>query len=272
VAISRARRRSITLTALAVLAAYSLYQAGGVVSGIKGVTGGILKPFSWTVNEIAQPIGHLFAGVVNYSDVVSQNQQLRTALGQATMQADQNAAAAQTLAQLEALLHLPFVGTTPTQVAQVVSVSPTNFAATITISKGAANGILVGMPVVANGGLVGSVISTTSSAATVRLVTDPNSSVAVTFGSQQVTALLAGRGVNEGLSVSNIPVTDPLSVGQVLVTSAQSGGIVPSGIPVAKVTSLSVTPGSSTYQAVVAPLADLGHLAFVDVLLWEPSA
>jgi len=106
----------------------------------------------------------------------------------------------------------------------------------------------------------------------VRLVTDPNSSVAVTFGSQQVTALLAGRGVNEGLSVSNIPVTDPLSVGQVLVTSGQSGGIVPSGIPVAKVTSLSVTPGSSTYQAVVAPLADLGHLAFVDVLLWEPSA
>jgi cell shape-determining protein MreC len=39
--------------------------------------------------------------------------------------------------------------------AQVTTISPTNFAATVEISKGRDSGILVGMPVVANGGLVG---------------------------------------------------------------------------------------------------------------------
>jgi len=272
VAIPRARRRAITLSVLGVLSAYSLYQAGGVVSGVEGLAGGVLKPFTWTDNMIAQPIGHMFAGMVNYSDVVTQNQQLRAALGQARMQQDVNAAAAQTLAQLEAQLHLPFIGTTPTVVAQVVNVSPTNFAATVTISKGSSSGLLAGMPVVANGGLVGTIISTTANASTVRLITDPNSNIGVTFGPQHVTALVTGQGVNDGLMVSNIPVTNPLSIGETLVSSGQAGGVVPPGIPVARVTSLSVSPGSSTYSATVAPLADLSHIAYVDVLLWEPAA
>jgi rod shape-determining protein MreC len=255
----------------AVLCGAGLYQAGGVVNGVRGVAGGVLRPFSWAVNLIAQPIGHIFAGAVNYSDLVSQNQQLRVALGQAQMSASENAAATQTLAELDAQLHLPFVGTTPSLVAQVVSVSPTNFAATVTISKGSADGLLPGMPVVANGGVVGRVIATTAHGSTVQLVTDANSTISVTFGHQQTTALLSGRGVNDPLSVTAIPITTALNVGETLYTSALSGGTMPGDLPVAKVQSIAVTPGSSTYSAVVSPVADLQHLSFVDVLLWEPS-
>lgn len=270
-AASRSRRRAITLSLLALVISYGLYQAGGIVSGVKGVLGGILAPFSWTVNAISRPIGHLLAGTVNYADVVTQNQQLRAALGRATMQRDVNASAAQTLADLESVLHLPFVGSIPTTVAQVVGESPTNFAATVTISKGSSSGVLIGMPVVANGGLVGTVLATTKGGATVRLITDPNSNVAVTFGSSHANVLMVGRGASSAVTVGAIPVTDPLNKGEVLSTSAQNGSTVPPGIPVATVQSLAVTPGSATYDAVVAPSADLRHLAFVDVLLWEPS-
>ena len=270
-ALSPSRRRAITLSVLAGVTAIGLYQAGGVGNGIRGLAGGVLRPFSWTVNLVAAPIGHLLAGAVNYSDLVSQNQQLRAQLGKAQLAASVNAGASQTLAALDAVLHLPFIGSTPSVVAQVVSVSPTNFAATVTLSKGAGDGLLPGMPVVANGGVVGRIIATTNHGSTVRLVTDANSSLNVTFGKQATTVLVDGRGVNNGLSMSGIPVTAPLTIGQILLSSSLSGSTMPGGLPVAKVTSIAVTPGSSTYAATVSPVADLNHLSFVDVLLWEPS-
>ena len=77
---------------------------------------------------------------------------------------------------------MPFVGSLPTVAAQVTALSPTNFAATVDISKGRDSGVMVGMPVVANGGLVGMVIETTPHGATVRLITDVKSLIGVTFG------------------------------------------------------------------------------------------
>jgi rod shape-determining protein MreC len=271
VALSPSRRRAITLSVLAGVTAVGLYQAGGVGNGVRGLAGGVLRPFSWAVNLVAAPIGHLLAGAVNYSDLVSQNQQLRSQLGKAQLAAGVNSGASQTLAALDAVLHLPFIGSTPSVVAQVVSVSPTNFAAAVTLSKGAADGLLPGMPVVANGGVVGRIITTTNHGATVRLVTDANSSLNVTFGKQATTVLVDGRGVNNGLAMSGIPVTAPLTIGQILLSSSLLGSTMPGGLPVAKVTSISVTPGSSTYAATVSPVADLAHLSFVDVLLWESS-
>ncbi len=269
---SRSRRRAVTLTLVALVVSLGFYQAGGVAKGLRGAAGGILSPFTWTVNEIARPIGHLFAGAANYSNMLAQNQTLRAELGRAQMAASENTAALASLAQLEAQLHIPFVGSTPTVVAPVNGLSPTNFAATISIAKGSNDGILPGMPVVANGGLVGTVLSTTKHGSIVRLLTDPNSTISVTFGAQSVNALATGRGVNNGLALSAIAVSNPLRVGETLFTSALSGGTMPSGLPVARVTKLSITPGSSVYTATVTPLAAVNQLAYVDVVLWEPSA
>ena len=268
----RSRRRTVTFSVAGLITAVAIYQAGGVVDGVKGIAGGVLKPFSWTVNAIATPIGHVFAGVVNYSSVVHQNQELETEVGALRTQAGENAAAAQTLAQLETLLHLPFVGTAPTVVAQVVGGATTNFAATMTIDKGAANGVMNGMAVVGNGGLIGSVIQTTPHNAVVRLITDANSAVVVTFGAQSVTTLLSGRGANNALTVSNIPVTASLKVGETLVTSGAAGSELPSDIPVATVKSLAIAPGATSYSATVTPAANLSQTSYVDVVLWEPAA
>jgi len=258
--------------ALLVLTSLGVYQAGGVANGIRATAGGILRPFTWTVNAIAQPIGHLFAGAANYSNLLAQNATLRAELGRAQMSASENTGALAQLAQIDAELHIPFVATTPKVIAPVNGVSPTNFAATISLARGSGDGVLPGMPVVANGGLVGTVLSTTNHGSIVRLITDPNEVVSVTFGSRSVNGLVSGRGVNGGLSLSAIAVTAPLRVGENLDTSSVAGGTMPSGIPVATVTALSITPGSSVYTASVAPVADLAHLYYVDVLLWEPAA
>ncbi len=249
----------------------ALYLTVGVVSGLRSVANLVVAPFSWTIDAAARPIGHLFAGAINYSDVVAQNERLRYELGRDQQRLNETWAMQRQLTQLTTELHVPFVGALATVAAQVVSFSPTNFAATFDISKGRDNGVLVGMPVVANGGLVGTVISTTPRGATVRLITDVNSSVGVTYGDGHQSIVVSGGGVNNGLSATAVDLTSALAVGTVLTTDGLSGGLYPPGLPVATVSRVALTPGATTYNVTVVPTADLHHLYYVDVVLWEPS-
>jgi rod shape-determining protein MreC len=271
VATNRSRRRTWTIAVGVTLVATILYLTGGVVSGLRSTANLVVAPFSWTINVLARPIGHLLAGAVNYSDVVAQNQRLRYELGQATLQINEYWALQRQLTELTTALHVPFLGSLRTVAAQVTTVAPTSFAATVDISKGRDDGVLVGMPVVANGGVVGSVVSTTPHGSTVRLISDVNSSIGVTYAKGSTTLIVSGRGVNNGLSASSLPLTTSITTGTVLSTDGLAGGLFPPGLPVATVSKVSLTPGAATYDITLRPTADLRHLLYVDVVLWEPS-
>ena len=72
------------------------------------------------------------------------------------MQAAAEQAAAE---QVLAVQHLPFVGAIPTVTVQVIDNGSSNFENAVTIDKGTSSGVAAGQPVVAAGGLVGSVSS-----------------------------------------------------------------------------------------------------------------
>ena len=76
-ATDRSKRRAWTLGVVVVAILTVLALTGGVLTGLRSAANVVVTPFNWTVNEIARPIGHLFAGAINYSDVVAQNQKLR---------------------------------------------------------------------------------------------------------------------------------------------------------------------------------------------------
>lgn len=268
---SRSRRRLWAFGAGVALVATILYTTGGVVSGLRSAANLAVTPFSWSINAVARPLGHLLAGAVNYSDVVAQNAKLRYELGQARLEADQRWALERQLEELSTQLRVPFVGGLTVVAAQVSTFSPTSFAATIDISKGRSDGVLSGMPVVANGGLIGTVISTTPHGATVRLISDVASGVGVTFGNGSTSLVVEGRGVNNGLGASAIPLATTLRPGTLLSTDGLSGGLYPPGLPVARVSAITLTPGAATYDVTLRPTADLRHLLYVDVILWEPS-
>jgi rod shape-determining protein MreC len=247
-----------------------LYLTTGVASGLRSGVNIVLTPFSWAVNTIAHPLGHMLAGTVNYSDVVAQNEKLRYQLAKADERANEGWAFARELQQLTTGLNVPFVSALPTVAAQVTTNSPTNFSAAVSISKGRESGILVGMPVVANGGLVGQVISTTAHGATVRLITDTKSLVGVTAGSTAL--VVSGRGVNNGLGATSVPLNSGIQQGTELSTNGLNGALYPAGLPVATVKTVSLTPGAATYNLTLQPAANLRDLSYLDVILWEPSA
>ena len=270
-ATDRTRRRTWTIGATVSVILVVLYLSGGVVSGLRSAANFVTAPFTWTVNEIARPIGHMFAGAINYSDVVAQNQKLRYELGKADLKANETWAENRQLQQLSTQLDVPFVGSLPTVAVQVTALSPTNFAATVDISKGRDSGVLAGMPVVANGGLVGIVTRTTPHGATVQLISDVKSLIGVTFGSGKTSIVISGQGVNNGLGATAVPLTSSVRAGTVLSTNGLDGGLFPPGLPVAKVSKVTLTPGAATYNLSLHPLANLRDLEYLDVVLWEPS-
>jgi rod shape-determining protein MreC len=271
VASIRSRRRLFFTGVVGTLIIVTVYVTGGVVAGAKGVAHAVVFPFSWAADFVARPVGHIVAGMVNYSDVENQNKQLRFLLGQATLKADQNAAAGAQLRELTQALHVPVSSNLGTVIAQVSVQSPTNFSATVTIDKGQNEGVMNGMPVVADGGLIGRVIAASSSSSLVRLLTDTGSVVGATFGTGASPVLISGEGLNNPLSVTSIPITSPLKVGSLLSTNGLQGGLFPPGLPVGRVTKLIVSPGASSYSVSLAPTANLNALSYVDVVLWEPS-
>lgn len=255
----------------AVVTVLVLYLTTGVGAGLRAGANLVVTPFSWGVNVIARPIGHFLAGTVNYSDVVAQNQKLRYELGEEEAKANEDWAFARQMEQLTSTLDVPFVGSLSTVVAQVTTDSPTNFAATVGVSKGSDSGVMVGMPVVANGGLVGRVIATTAHGATVRLITDTASLVGTTYKNAKSSIIVSGRGVNNGLGATSVPLNSGVAPGTRLFTDGLDGGLYPAGLPVATVKAVTLTPGAATYNLTLAPDADLRYLAYVDVVLWEPS-
>jgi rod shape-determining protein MreC len=203
---------------------------------------------------------------------VSQNEKLRYELGKSEEKSNEGWAFARQLQQMTTQLNVPFVGSIPTVAVQVTALSPTNFSATIQISKGRDSGILAGMPVVANGGVIGRVLSTSSNSATVLLITDTSSSIGVTFKSGKTDLIVSGRGVDSGLGATSVPLNSDIGPGTKLETDGLNGALYPAGLPVASVEKVTLTPGAASYNLTLKPAADLRHLTYLDVVLWEPPA
>ena len=107
------------------------------------------------VDDIIEPIGSFLAGAVHYGSVREQNQKLQQEINQYKSEQASQPDNQQALSQLSALQNLPFVGNLQQVLAEVTNFNVSNFAATIDISVGRDQGVQLGMPVVAAGGLVG---------------------------------------------------------------------------------------------------------------------
>jgi rod shape-determining protein MreC len=244
--------------------------AHGSINSLKNFAGDAFSPVQHGVDAVTHPLGSWFAGAVNGGELEQENAKLRQQLGRAeewqlAHRAQQNAYRAEAK-----LTRLPFTTDIPTVTAQINELNPSNFAATVELNKGSRDGVAVGMPVVSGAGLVGRVSATARHRCTVLLITDVSSAVGVRFGPATSTLGLAtGRGIGRSLSVTYVAPGTALHKGEVLTTSGLQNGIYPPDIPVARITAFSI-PSSSLEDVSAVPVANLGQLNYVDVLVWPP--
>ncbi len=271
---SRRSRRTLTVVVLVVvsLSLISLDLNGrthSLTSGVKSAANSVYSPLRQGVLDVISPIGSFFAGAFNYASLQSENERLQRTIGQLRAAQAEHPFQDSQLRELMALQNLPYLQSLPVVTAQTQDEYSSNFTATIMLNKGRAEGVDVGYPVVGSGGLVGQVIQSFHHTSVVRLITDGQSKVAVTFGNQ-LTGIVDGQGPSNPMTADLVPPHTPLHKGELMYTSSLDAASFPPGIPVARVRSFHTASGASQESIVVDPAADLDHLAYVDVVQWVP--
>lgn len=244
---------------------------GGIFGKARSYAREVANPFQSAVHSALQPVGDFIYGALDYRSLERQNQLLRQEVATGQAAAVEAAATLEQAEQVMAQEHLGYLGRIPSIAAQVVDLASANFEQSVEINEGAADGVAVGQPVVAAGGLIGSVSSVSSHLATVTLLDDPSFAVGVRVVRGGAVGAAVGEGQGELLQVEDVNVGEQVKRGDRLVTSGLSLEHFPPGIPVGTVAQVSAPAGALQLEISVKPLADLVNLQFVRVLLWSPQ-
>lgn len=149
--------------------------------------------------------------------------------------------------------------------AAVIGRDPSPFLHFIIINRGSNDGILRGMPVVTNQGLVGRIDAVIADAARVQLITDPASNVNVRLENAETDASLVGS-VTGDLLLELIPQDINIEVGDLVLTSGLGGGYPPDLI-VGQVVNVRSRDFDLFQQATVQPVVDFDRLQIVLVIV-----
>lgn len=139
------------------------------------------------------------------------------------------------------------------------------------VDQGLLDGVTRNTPAITPDGVAGRVLRASPSAATVLLLIDANSKIAVMGQDNRAAGVLEGRGVDQLMDLRYVPLTSKVEVGERLVTSGLAG-IFPKGIPVAKVASVTRSDVSLFQQVLAIPYVDVKELEEVLLLMPDPDA
>ncbi|MDX3905940.1 MAG: rod shape-determining protein MreC [Pigmentiphaga sp.] len=177
----------------------------------------------------------------------------RIEMAQVTTQAAQLAAEN---AQLRRLLGASERVPAPAALVQVLYESRDPFSRRLIIDKGSHHGILAGMPVIDDGGVVGQVVRTTPMTSEVALLTDRVQSIPIQVLRNGLRGITHGGEIAGRLGLRFMAADADIQVGDTLVTSGLDG-IYPEGLPVATVESVERDAGSGFARILCKPVAGL---------------
>ena len=149
----------------------------------------------------------------------------------------------------------------------IINKDISNYSNTVIINVGEKDGIKVDMPVISDKGLVGHVISVTSSTAKVQTLLDTSSAVSAVVGSARDGIIIKGSldGDNTIKAIS-IPTSATVLEGDKIETSGL-GGIYPKGIVIGTVKRVVNTKNLTNRYAMVEPAVDFNKVETVLVII-----
>ncbi len=154
-------------------------RGSGVIDGARSTAGDVFSPVRNVARTVFRPFENTWHGIFDYEDVKRERDRLADQVEAQEGAAIAADAAVREMQALEALDKLPTLANVPQVTGRVISEPASNFDRTVDINQGTGQGVQVGMPVISNGGLVGRVMKVYPDRSTVRLITDPNFSMAV---------------------------------------------------------------------------------------------
>lgn len=249
---------------LVLVTVYSREGSGGPLHAVQGAMSAIASPFALAgsavgsaAGDVSESLGDVVADESTLSGLREQNQELRELLAQSEeyrLEAE----------RLQGLLGISDTYDIDGVAARVVGRSTEAWSQTVTIDKGSADGVDSGQTIMGPSGVVGQVFETSDSTAKVRLLTDPNSGVAVLIQSNREEGIV--RGSLEGLLyLEDVDSDVTVQVGDVVVTSGLGGSYV-RGLIVGTVVRVDERQGDASRRIVVSPNESAGPLEEVLVV------
>lgn len=227
------------------------------------IAGFILRPGLWVSDQV---VGFW----ERYIYLVALKQQNDDLIREASELRRQNmlmGAQARSARRLEKLLDFkPPEGWT-TSGARVIAhrMGPAGVLDTLDVDRGSASGVEPDMPVVSPDGVAGRVLEVGATAATVLMITDANSRIAVIGDQNRSPGMLSGQGYGQPLLMRFVNLNAVIDSGELLLSSGLSG-LYPKGLPVARVTKVQRSDISLFLRVEAEPLVDVAGLEEVLLL------
>jgi rod shape-determining protein MreC len=259
----RSNRTVFFIVCMLLCAGLIVASSAGLLAPVESVIATPLNAVSGFFNRAALVMTNAVADLAEFQSLQQRNAELEAALARFQSELVELREIASDYRRLANLLN--YTTTTIGQefvTAEVIAVQQ-DVLRTITINRGARDGISVGMPVVTELGLVGRVIGVQANASRVLLITDPGSAVSARLQTTRAEGTVRGQ-ISGNLEMTFIPLGEQVQNGDLVITSGL-GGNLPPDLLIGQVTSSRA--GESVYQtAQIRSLINFDTLEFVLVI------
>lgn len=240
----------------------------------KGLVGYLLTPLWRAESSLGESIRNFLQKYLYLSKVEEENRRLKETIMLLQQELAFYKEREALYERLEKLYKISEGIKYPQVVAKVIYKGIDPFGDIMIIDKGARDGLMVQMPVLALAdgrgiGLVGQVVEVYRNWSKVILLTDPSFAVDVKVLRTQDRAILKGKA--EALaSLEFLPLYSQAKEGDLVVTSGQDL-LFPSGLLVGEIRKINKDPQGLFQRGEVQPFVDLYNLSFVVVLMKTPE-
>lgn len=266
----RGGQRSVLLLLLLIVAAVVLAVLRNTDAGsaMEGAALAAVAPVRSAISSASSGAAAALTDAQHFNDLRAENEALRAEVAQLRSAAAGVQATRRENQALRAALDYERENTELSLLtAQVVGRDSVDMLDTLIIDRGAADGVHVGMAVLADGSLAGRVLSVTTSSADVLPIQSVTSAVnAVAQGDDGVADGIVEGDDNGGLIMTRIEPDAPLAIGDLVVTSSLGGGF-PRGLSIGRVISVFTSPESVFREAAVEPFVRHERVGVVQVVL-----
>ncbi len=257
---------AVTLGHIILISAQVNSRAG--VPVLEQVTLGLFSEVQRAAAAAVDGVRGAWHGYVDLRGVQAQNLALKAELDALRVRLQEEHALAERSRQLQRLLELREETSLSVVAAEVVGGGASPDFQTVTIGKGAGDGLGTDMAVLAPEGVVGRVVTPTSRAAKVQLLIDRNAAAGAMVERTRAQGVVFGTG--DGLlRMDYVAEVGGVEVGDLVVTSGVDG-IYPKGFVIGEVEAVERT--GDAYKAItVRPAIDVRRLESVLVVLTPPA-
>jgi len=235
---------------------------------LETATVGVVAEVQRAVSAVVTGVRRTWTGYIGLRNVYAENEDLKRRLAAADVQIQEQRALADRARGLEELLALRNRANVRTAAAEIIGGPATPGVRTITINKGARDGLAADMAVIAPAGVVGRIVVASARSAKVQLLLDRNAGVGALIERTRAQGVVVGLGENR-LQMEYVSEVADVTVGDLIVSSGIDG-IYPKGFVVGRVDTIERSGGARRIS--VQPAVDFSALEEVLVVLDRPAA